>query len=126
MEPKEIRIGNYLKDNNGVVIQVYGINDCVLLKNKHIVPLRSINKIPLTKEWLLKFGFINQFPKHPNGFYVLFIDNNISLSFNYSAVLNVNIKNYGVILSFKDFNVHELQNLYFSLTRQELIIKNKD
>lgn len=78
---------------------------------------QDIEPIPLTKEWLLKFGFersVNGLWKFPlemrsngrNGFHC-FYGNSSS-----KRKINIEIK-----------SVHQLQNLYFALTGEELEIK---
>lgn len=73
--------------------------------------------IPLTEEWLLKFGF-----KYNNPTYEWY---------DKSAVLFIQVNYLGFDLIAKFHNqvireikyVHELQNLYFALTGKELKIK---
>ena len=70
----------------------------------------NINPIPLTEEWLKRFGFgLCEHRGYVKGeFY-------IGLSFNF----------YSDMASFKVNSVHQLQNLYFALTGEELN-QNKD
>ena len=79
--------------------------------------LRKIEPIPLTEEWLLKFGF----EKNKNSDlyfrlnnYEYFIENGI-IDNGYSRMNEISVK-----------YVHQLQNLYFALTGKELeIIETK-
>ena len=69
--------------------------------------------IPLTDEWLFKFGVLknNEYPyKFLNGY----IKIRNGLFFYKYHLLDIELK-----------YVHQLQNLYFSLTGEELIIENK-
>jgi hypothetical protein len=74
--------------------------------------------IPLTKEWLLKFGFEKQIDDYYYfyGYYASF-DADLPMWFGQEGccqkeTIKENIK-----------YVHQLQNLYFALTGDELIIK---
>jgi hypothetical protein len=69
--------------------------------------------IPLTEEWLLKFGFIKN-----NTCYVLkFGSNCITISLFKKPYSYLN----GTYISDRTQYVHQLQNLYFALTGEELI-----
>jgi hypothetical protein len=87
------------------------------------IEYNNIEPIPLTEEWLLKFGFdkvLNQYKKITDvskdtsnniPFIILFLDN----QFQYDDLrFRTNLE-----------HVHQLQNLYFALTAEELTIKNK-
>lgn len=68
--------------------------------------------IPLTEEWLLKFGFEEKYG---------YIKNGVHLNTDYSLFIEDEI-------GFNEWTadceyVHQLQNLYFALTGEELIIK---
>ena len=73
--------------------------------------------IPLTKDWLVKLGFelkedeYYEFNKHR----VYLINNSFEFEFTFYDNLRVNF--------FRNYNyVHELQNLYYSITLEELAI----
>ena len=139
----ELRIGNYVTVDNiefhpklkDVVLKVTGISET---RNDYSISLEHINQIqntyyetysqfsffikpiPLTEEWLLKFGW-GQSDEHElcdNSNDVLFyydyhferfwIELDDSFTTN-SICYNMNIK-----------YVHQLQNLYFALTGKEL------
>ena len=129
MEAKELRIGNYLnfefhKDSGGIEKVGVFLSDIENLiyggnRSKYYTP------IPLTEEWLLKFGFVKD--KKHNNCCDLELENNFYLQgVGYGKS---NIK-YEVILTDSNDNeltlvkhVHQLQNLYFALTNEELTIK---
>jgi hypothetical protein len=115
MKANELRIGNYVYDNLGGVLKIKGISlDSTL---SHIKP------IPLTEEWLFKFGF------------KMNMDN-----FDWNAGLGVNcIGDFELSLRYTDNigwfyrskctpikYVHQLQNLYFAITGDELTIGGQD
>ena len=123
MEAKELRIGNYVnflfhKDSGGIKkIEVF-MSDIENLihggnRSKYYEP------IPLTEEWLVKFGFELEDEKiyyHLDSYEDIYITKT-SYSFSiYNATHFTNIKQ-GIK------HVHQLQNLYFALTNEELTIK---
>ena len=135
MDSKELRIGNFirLKENGNIFdVQIVGTRcESIDVYNNGIYTsyFKNIDyyldSIPLTEEWLLKFGFERVMPTEN------FYDND-----GYAYELNywgrIALKN-GVLISDEyyfldglDFDikyVHELQNLYYALTKKELTIK---
>ncbi len=114
----EFRIGNWVEDENGF----YQIEPEHL--DEDTFPILQTWLIPLTEEWLLKFGFIyHESLKHwvknwgRNGVEFIKFDEYYNL---FSFQLGKD--NYKVI----DRGVHQLQNLWFVLTGEELIINDKD
>lgn len=115
MRASELRIGNW----------VYLFGDPVQLTKEHIIYLLGKDSLPesvtLTEEWLLKFGFekLSNFEEqYMEEDYVWQID----VERSPSLILSNGIfheDNYGVKLEY----VHQLQNLYFALTGEELTIK---
>ena len=113
MEVYEFRIGNYVYSDNTLVIiesidKYHGIettaNDnenC----NGNIIP------IPLTEEWLFKseLDFYNGCWQNKYVIFAHFDDNNLYLTTQNSHTLSKPI-----------LYVHQLQNLYFDLTGEEL------
>ena len=77
--------------------------------------LFSFEPIPLTEEWMLRFGFIRKYVSHTP--YML---NDISIyptdANFYNIVYYKGVKIDDIILK----SVSQLQNLYFSLTNNEL------
>lgn len=126
IQPQELRIGNSVNTELGIA-EVIGIyEDVVDVKGVSVIDNSSENKIsistrsfdgcveyekiqpiPLTEEILLKFGFLKD-----DNFYHL---NNIWISNFY--------ENYFSLDGFDETKiefVHQLQNLYFALTGEEL------
>jgi hypothetical protein len=127
MDIKELRIGNYIRhteDKTEGVIAKFYINDVYINDwSCGTTPLSECEPIPLTEEWLLKFGFEkNNFSK------VFGISNG-----RYDLIFTQLTDNYSVLyLKFDDCQltqmksiqyVHQLQNLYFALTQEELTVK---
>jgi hypothetical protein len=129
MKATELRIGNILKPNEqhyaaygefntGIVTAIQ--EDRLTVSNHY--PGKWFEGIPLTEEWLIKFGFEKHHgmwqPKyfesnHPGLFYVeLFENEKYHLSGPDTGKCSVPIE-----------YVHQLQNLYFALTGEELTLK---
>lgn len=134
MKASELRIGNLITwvdedDSSNAILTLTGIvlNDCIWVewewedgaKDNTDCGLESIKGIPLTEEWLMKFGFKTKNLKQKrfekegvdlagrltqSGFEVYFIYKNL--------FAGETIAQY----------VHQLQNLYFVLTGEELEI----
>jgi hypothetical protein len=128
MKEKELRIGN--------LVECFGTREVIAIKKNKIkvqheskkghfiiewVPIDSLSlkPIPLTEEWLLKFGFYKTTENagnlicFKNGKYTIAKWINDKWQFWISTIDLYNSPQY----------VHQLQNLYFALTNEELIIK---
>lgn len=118
IDPKELRIGNYFQWKD---IASMGVGVDVITNGQMIQDYQGFkDPIPLTSEWLEKFGWIwneecNSFEKYGDTRMNLqYHDVNSSYSmFNY--VLKAKIAD-------KLQYVHQLQNLYFALTGKELTL----
>ena len=119
----EMRIGNIMLDDEYNVVNVERINSdriheftMVSQNNGRIYP-SNIYKIPITKQWLEKLGFVNtnttEYPNYTKGVYKCLWRNGKTNICN----------NHGFIKDLK--YVHELQNLFFALTGKELHSKNE-
>lgn len=116
MKASELRIMNYVMCR-GALSQVS------IIKQQHIgyfkssgagedsLPLKFVKPIELTEKWLLKFGF--------------------EIGYNQKKMLDVYCKDFGLLIERSNSNnfyykkvniqnVHQLQNLYFALTGEEL------
>ena len=86
--------------------------------------IEDIKPIPLTEEWLLKFGFIRHHSDYSNGIiYIKNVPDNTEFEWGvYPNELGsgIQIKNR-ILLHY----VHQLQNLYFALTGEELTFKSE-
>jgi hypothetical protein len=128
MKANELRIGNYVYDTLGKV-------------NTYIVkePHNQVKPIPLTEEWLLKFGF-KKYPDIRDTFqqvyydsYQLEIDRFTIISFsiqqNNKNLIKCNYdRGYRSEDNKKNYYIkylHQLQNLYFALTGEELTFKSE-
>jgi hypothetical protein len=108
MKTTDLRIGNLVL-SKGVPVQIEEIMWETVRYCFGEFPIDYVEPIPLTKEWLLKFGFEFRVV-YGNNFWTL---NNILIfedkngNFEYSVGLKIQ-------------SIHQLQNLYFALTNKEL------
>ena len=121
MKAEELRIGNYLLETKQVDYDEPENDyypDRVIRVGKHLFQFEDedIKPIPLTEEWLVKFGFTNDnYAEYKKDVYTLdceYTDKGVfNFVINEECCLNTDIK-----------HVHQLQNLYFALTNEELTI----
>lgn len=121
MKANELRIGNYIQREDLAsrelrFEQVLELCDKVTTTGpvKVVCDYNDIKPIPLTEQWLLDFGF-----KKINGKY-------FRVGFQLKAVkviddIGYHFKREGLSIEIK--HVHQLQNLYFALTGEELTKK---
>mgnify|MGYP003670777804 CR=1 FL=1 len=144
MEAKELRIGNlvHYNANQKEVGTITGMQSavskqCYIYLNNRInsvLDLEEIKPIPLTDEWLFKFGFIKmknyRTKQLGHSKYDWFKDNTqfFSIEKHHSGDFNEGETFYPTFTfnncSFALQYVHQLQNLYFSLTKDELKIND--
>jgi len=128
MEARELRIGNLMELPNGEISKVTGFTEngkvWFVREPKHeecALKINQVKPIQLTEEWLLKFGFERDVSD-----LIIEINNHSELSFDEDLDCYLSIDN-GHEWNSTDINikyVHQLQNLYFALTGEELTIKN--
>lgn len=90
------------------------------------VPLKEFDPIPLTEEWLKKFGFWEKYKSSSNRWYKRAESLNAGCELHDCEDENTG-KLKGVFLhdfSIEIMYVHQLQNLYFALTEEELKCTN--
>lgn len=140
MEASELKIGNFVQRIDDriktVIVTVVGIhqlrdrsdeidtayveqvNPIITVYDK--VAIDQIQAIPLTEEWLLKFGFEKHYEK-----WSLIINTSTDSPARLSVQMFANV--LVVRLTSKTISnikyVHQLQNLHFTLTGEELTIK---
>lgn len=113
MKAEELRIGNFIY-SSGNVMQVHSIDKDGFygqLLSPKLEPdyLKGLEPIPITEEWLLKFGFSAHYE--------------VGLK-HYSIGEFIFVFQNGIITKYKHVKyVHQLQNIYFALTNEELILK---
>ena len=116
----DLRVGNYVLDIDDNVLSISEITkDYISFNNCNLKSRYSkIKPIPLTEEWLFKFGFdFKKMKKHRKSY----------------TPEHYNLNNFSLLISNKGyyvvsyipvyiFFVHQLQNLYFALTGAELTV----
>lgn len=136
IDAKELRIGNFIRWRLGGGQLITGRAHAI---EKHKIAigedengigymlLQGIEPIPLTEEWLLKFGFEQELLEEENPsegyFYSLALSDDVYcdleiLSGDRSGFMEVYLFPYDDNFRFK--YVHQLQNIYFVLTGKEL------
>ena len=134
MKASELRIGNIIQySEDSVIFKVIGIHKYGLDVENDIettyIELDQFEPIPLTEEWLLKFGFVK-------------INHQMSLndgSMTYHYELNGDDRHWQLYFNGRVFSInesqllrhhlyhnqylHQLQNLYFAVTGEELKMK---
>lgn len=122
---RELRIANLLYDLNGRIFAV---------TSEDFIGANSYSPIPITEEWLLKFGMIQESSWCGDDGYwyrsyainetseLLGIDcNTVNRTFSFSYD-HGGLGDNEVQIKY----VHQLQNLYFALTGNELILKETE
>lgn len=129
MKASELRLGNYLQSKNRIVTvtKIYDIGNIGIGSGDPYFIFGEtpcLKAIPLTKEWLLKFGFKFAVDSYYfNGFCIWETEcgddkGNESIGYFYElrerCMMDRHIQ-----------YVHQLQNLYFALTGEELHYESK-
>ena len=134
---QELRIGNYVNCPNKNIpwfciteFEYLNAYDCKV--GMQFIPkthpytwlLKDLSPIPLTNEWYLRLGFEND---QINGWKINITKNAINPRFIFidsEDRLNVvDSDGYGIVIAYHVKYVHRLQNLYYTLTEEELIRK---
>ena len=137
MEANELRIGNYVNykywnpEPNNEQYLFESVKIIGFLKNNfyfnfkgrnEIEKVLELHPIPLTEEWLLKFGLKNEKGfgfKNEIAYYLIKEQNN---SFFIGIRYEHDESEYYFVWDITF--IHQLQNLYFALTGEELTIKD--
>lgn len=122
MKTNELRLGNWVHDGSRFPMQVVGIfdNDVYLdfEGNEGDVwecGLEGAKPFEIDQEWLIKFGFEED---GPDWYYLSTKDRFTNIGYSYSVNKNIFEVNEWEVVNVK--YVHQLQNLYFALTGEEL------
>jgi hypothetical protein len=120
MKASELRIGNYISPLGVGIDRVLFIDardNTIECENFSERPIEDFNPIPLNEEWLVKFGFKKIGGKESylwvlNGFELSEISSGFFIEFG-----SDNKK------TFFPLYIHQLQNLIYALSGEELTIK---
>ena len=120
----ELRVGNYVTTGKKewIISVVSDSNEVRVTDGKFTaiaqIPINEIHPIPLTEEWLLNFGFDKPNSKRPYHFKKSSTEFLWS-EYQYELKCFCNDIN---MFSFPCKYVHTFQNIYYSITGQELTI----
>ena len=128
MEARELRLGNWVYHSSGNIIDVEIINS--------EIEEDDLQPIPLTEEWLLNFGFEEcneKVTKKEKGFDInrkkpyksIYIRTSIGSQTGFFSVFNYSSCDDEIQFIRKVNFVHDLQNLYWCLYEEELILQGK-
>lgn len=130
INPKELRIGN-LVSHYGEIKSVSGTNYLGLIRLEQILDVseNAIDPIPLTPERLERCGFASEYREKLGSSWV------IPIMASAKRVLGICNMTSRTLVSFVSepgnivmlrpiYHFHDIQNLYFALTGEELTIKN--
>ena len=131
MKANELRIGNLIKglDNSTTYRVISVLEDRIVSKslsynitNTFYMDDSDIKPISLTEEWVVKFGFESNSTVFENYQVETFVIQEAELTIGFSSIGNIDV-NFKEVPIKEPKYVHELQNLYFALTGEELTIK---
>ena len=121
METTDLRIGNLVSYKNEDIVVVDAVSkDFILTHGQFKISTPNIEPIPLTEQWLLDFGFEVERECYDKGKLSILLANNN----DYYKNGRVFYKSWAIMEAQPKY-VHQLQNLYFTLTQEELILKQK-
>jgi hypothetical protein len=140
MKNTDLRIGNKLQKDNGeifTVLRIDNTNDVLVEEQRGLLTLDyNLFGIPLTEDWLLKFGFEktkvrglydNSFLMHNVLKSDLYFRPSYQGGYYWGFITPDSITASEIEHEFYDAKpvqyVHQLQNLYFALTGEELTLK---
>jgi hypothetical protein len=117
LNAQELRIGNYIKYEDGSVEHV---SELVLTADHHLINdmTGAYSPLPLTKDLLVKLGFTLT----GVSFATLYTSPDSRIVIKFEGVDETPVFFQGVCIAWVKY-VHQLQNLYFALTGEELTLK---
>ena len=121
MKANELRIGNWVLNYKDIPTQIleWTGNEAYLTEGRRAYGIKTSNSIPLTEEWLVKFGFY-KIPDRSYEIQAKYFDLQVYIPGKYFGVVAGRDE---IALNYNLEYVHQLQNLYFALTGEELTIK---
>lgn len=133
IKANELRCGNMVLykpygNRDGERVTIAGILGMKAYFNKYTNEsgmLHALMPIPLTEEWLAKFGFKRHDEEDCNGYLAYRPSTahfSVRLFINYTGHVCAHYSGTAISTNHPQY-VHQLQNLYFALTGEELTIK---
>jgi hypothetical protein len=114
MKANELRIGNTVLLQKDKIISVSSATFINIERHAY-----NYDPIPITEVWLLRFGFELELKEGNQNEYRVYSFNQITYNTNHGWWWKK------CHLEFQPNNIHQLQNLYFALTSEELTL-NKE
>lgn len=128
LKVSELRIGNriHYESNEITVIEINGIRNrvsCIWVDDEYIAdyPIETLKPIPLTEDWLVRFGIINGEWFKNSSYKITY---SYGLDGCYDFIHRNANHNIEMCITFIK-HVHQLQNIAFALTGEELILDSK-
>ena len=120
MKPNELRINNYVKVQlctNPIQIITNIMFNGIYTVDTENVDYADVEPIKLTDKWLINFGFEKTEWDNNNSFRKMVGNNDYTIVFYSNCICEI-----GDVIVKEIQYVHQLQNLYFALTENELQI----
>ena len=121
IKTQELRIGNLVQLHTGLILKVSDINQSTLIADWEDFGYPSedmlINPIEISHDIMIGLGF-----EKPTTYYKKDSDFRFGLDENGLLHCSVGDDKSGILLTACEY-VHQLQNLYFALTKTELTLK---
>ena len=121
MNAKELRLGNAVYFNNEIdtICEIGQANNGFCEKGGYFnFDKGAVKPIPLTEEWILKFGFEKD-EKNEYWFWKKCVSVSV---LGYIELLSFNRQSFKTNIQLK--YIHQLQNLYFALIGEELVVSD--
>ena len=129
MRASDLRIGNIIGDGHGNPLRVTAVNDVLVVSNDYGFEYHELHPFPLTHEILEKCGFISEpidegYPE-VGVYYSLPLNNELYcnlciISGDKNDLFEVCLFPYEQWFRFK--YLHQLQNLFYALCGEEIIV----
>lgn len=123
MKSTEIRIGNlFIEKYSNDIMKVIELTETNIIFDGVQLGKWQAQSIPLTEDWLLKLGFEHDrneywMIEHEYIHFLIFVNSINKMIYHFT---DVERRQYHTTKEIK--HVHQLQNLYFALTDEELTI----
>ena len=118
MKASELRIGNlFIEEYSDKIIKVIKLEKIIITFSGLFLDKWQAKPIPLNEEWLVKFGFETDNIEWWNGI--------ISIGIYKDGLFYCPTGEISLRIGKEIQYLHQLQNLYFTLIGEELIINNK-
>jgi hypothetical protein len=124
IDPKELRIGNWVKVDDLPIEQITLETFATLAQHPHTIGY--FNPIPISPEWLERFNFEMDDDMEYGIIWSFKISDDASIYWNGFIEIEVRTKYVTTRYDLDHIkHIHQLQNLYHSLTGKELELKEK-